>query len=173
MIMVGEIRDEETAKIAIESALTGHLVLSTLHTNSAAVTVTRLLEMGVEPYLINDTLLGVLAQRLVKTNCPHCLEEEESDPTVYAALGIDAQEKFYKGTGCEKCRNTGYKGRMAVYELLAMSPALRRLVSEGRGADVIEAKANEEGMVPLTQNALEAARERKTSLAEVYRVRLS
>ena len=173
VIMVGEIRDEETAKIAIESALTGHLVLSTLHTNSAAVTVTRLLEMGVEPYLINDTLLGVLAQRLVKTNCPHCLEEEESDPTVYAALGIDAQEKFYKGTGCEKCRNTGYKGRMAVYELLAMSPALRRLVSEGRGADVIEAKANEEGMVPLTQNALKAARERKTSLAEVYRVRLS
>ena len=173
VIMVGEIRDEETAKIAIESALTGHLVLSTLHTNSAAVTVTRLLEMGVEPYLINDTLLGVLAQRLVKTNCEHCLVEEEADSAVYAALGVSPQEKFYKGKGCDKCRNTGYKGRMAVYELLPMSEQLRRMVSQGNGADIIEAKAIEQGMVPLTQNALKAARQHKTSLAEVYRVRLS
>ena len=173
VIMVGEIRDEETAKIAIESALTGHLVLSTLHTNSATVTLTRLLEMGVQPYLINDTLLGVLAQRLVKTNCKYCLEEEPVDDAVYEALNINPSEKFFKGKGCEKCRNTGYKGRMAVYELLAMSPELRKLVSTGVGADFIEAKAIEEGMVPLTQNALKAARERKTSLAEVYRVRLS
>jgi len=173
VIMVGEIRDEETAKIAIESALTGHLVLSTLHTNSAAVTVTRLLEMGVEPYLISDTLLGVLAQRLVKTNCPSCLEEEAVDLAVYAALNLDTTEKFYKGKGCDKCRNTGYKGRMAVYELLHMTPGLRKLVSEGKGADIIESKAKEEGMVPLTQDALKAAREKKTSLAEVYRVRLS
>ncbi|MCG6968592.1 MAG: GspE/PulE family protein, partial [Gammaproteobacteria bacterium] len=99
VIMVGEIRDEETAKIAIESALTGHLVLSTLHTNSAAVTLTRLLEMGVQPYLINDTLLGVLAQRLVKTNCANCLEEEPVDAAVYKALGINPEEKFYKGKG--------------------------------------------------------------------------
>ena len=173
VIMVGEIRDEETAKIAIESALTGHLVLSTLHTNSATVTLTRLLEMGVQPYLINDTLLGVLAQRLVRTNCVHCLEEEQVDATVYQALNIRPDEKFYKGKGCEKCRNTGYKGRMAVYELLAMAPELRKMVSQGVGADFIEAKAIEEGMVPLTQNALKAAREQKTSLAEVYRVRLS
>lgn len=173
VIMVGEIRDEETAKIAIESALTGHLVLSTLHTNSAVVTVTRLLEMGVQPYLINDTLLGVLAQRLVKTNCTHCLQEEAVDSAMYDALGIGAEEKFYKGQGCDQCRNTGYKGRMAVYELLAMSPELRKMVSKGVGADFIEAKAIEEGMVPLTQNALKAAREKKTSLAEVYRVRLS
>ncbi|MGD8595341.1 MAG: GspE/PulE family protein [Gammaproteobacteria bacterium] len=173
VIMVGEIRDEETAKIAIESALTGHLVLSTLHTNSATVTLTRLLEMGVQPYLINDTLLGVLAQRLVRTNCVYCLEEEQVDSAVYEALTINPDETFYKGKGCEKCRNTGYKGRMAVYELLAMTPELRKMVSKGVGADFIEAKAIEEGMVPLTQNALKAAREQKTSLAEVYRVRLS
>ncbi|WP_455209884.1 GspE/PulE family protein [Kaarinaea lacus] len=173
VIMVGEIRDEETAKIAIESALTGHLVLSTLHTNSATVTLTRLLEMGVQPYLINDTLLGILAQRLVKTNCPLCLEEETVDEAVYEALNISPDEKFYKGKGCEKCRNTGYQGRMAVYELLMMSPELRKMVSNGVGADFIEAKAIEEGMVPLTENALKAAREQKTSLAEVYRVRLS
>jgi type IV pilus assembly protein PilB len=173
VIMVGEIRDEETAKIAIESALTGHLVLSTLHTNSATVTLTRLLEMGVQPYLINDTLLGVLAQRLVRTNCAYCLQEEQVDAAVYEALNIGSGEKFYKGKGCEKCRNTGYKGRMAVYELLAMTPELRKMVSKGVGADFIEAKAIEEGMVPLTQNALKAAREQKTSLAEVYRVRLS
>lgn len=173
VIMVGEIRDEETAKIAIESALTGHLVLSTLHTNSATATVTRLLEMGVEPYLINDSLLGVLAQRLVKTNCIHCLEEERADPAIYEALGVDTSEKFYKGKGCHKCRNTGYKGRMAVYELLVISPELRKTVTKGVSADVIEAKAMEEGMVPLTQNALKAAREQKISLEEVYRVRLS
>jgi type IV pilus assembly protein PilB len=172
VIMVGEIRDEETAKIAIESALTGHLVLSTLHTNSATTTLTRLLEMGVQPYLINDTLLGVLAQRLVRTNCAYCLQEEHADAAVYEALHINPDEKFYKGKGCEKCRNTGYHGRMAVYELLAMSPQLREMLSSGVGADLIEAKAMEEGMVSLTHNALKAAREQKTSLAEVYRVRL-
>ncbi|WP_455204063.1 GspE/PulE family protein [Kaarinaea lacus] len=173
VIMVGEIRDQETAKIAIESALTGHLVLSTLHTNSAAVTVTRLLEMGVEPYLINDTLLGVLAQRLVRVNCPHCLQQEKVEATVYEALGLNDEEVFYKGKGCEQCRGTGYHGRMAVYELLVMNPALRQLLSKRVGADDIEQAARSEGMTPLTQNALEAARQKKTSLAEVYRVRLS
>lgn len=172
VIMVGEIRDQETAKTAIESALTGHLVLSTLHTNSAAVTVTRLLEMGVEPYLINDTLLGVLAQRLVRANCPQCLEEEAVGPAVYQALGIDSKEKFYRGKGCENCNHTGYKGRLAVYELLQMNPAIRSHVLKGVSADIIHAEAVGNGMTALTQNALNAAREKKTSLAEVYRIRL-
>lgn len=173
VIMVGEIRDQETAKTAIESALTGHLVLSTLHTNSAAVTVTRLLEMEVEPYLINDTLLGVLAQRLVRVNCPHCIEAEEVGPEIYEALGVTSQEQFWRGRGCEQCNNTGYKGRMAVYELLQMTPNLRAHILRGVSADILHAQAVTDGMLPLTQNALNAAREKKTSLAEVYRVRLT
>lgn len=172
VIMVGEIRDQETAKTAIESALTGHLVLSTLHTNSAAVTITRLLEMGVEPYLINDTLLGVLAQRLVRVNCPDCIEAEKVDPSVYESLGISGQEPFFRGRGCDNCNHTGYKGRMAVYELLQMNQEIRAHVSRGVSADIIHAQAVTGGMTPLTQNALNAAREKKTSLAEVYRVRL-
>jgi len=172
VIMVGEIRDQETAKTAIESALTGHLVLSTLHTNSAAVTVTRLLEMGIESYLINDTLLGVLAQRLVRVNCPSCLEEEEADPSVYQALGVVGEETFFRGRGCDKCNHTGYKGRMAIYELLQVTKEIRELVLKGGSADIIHEQAVIDGMTPLTENALNAAREKKTSLAEVYRVRL-
>jgi type IV pilus assembly protein PilB len=173
VIMVGEIRDQETAKTAIESALTGHLVLSTLHTNSAAVTVTRLLEMGVEPYLINDTLLGVLAQRLVRVNCPHCIEPEGIEPEVYTALGVSNEEQFYRGRGCEHCNHTGYKGRMAVYELLQITQDVRGHILRGVSADIIHSQAVTDGMQPLTQNALNAAREKKTSLAEVYRVRLT
>ena len=172
VIMVGEIRDQETAKIAIESALTGHLVLSTLHTNSAAVTITRLLEMGVEPYLINDTLLGVMAQRLVRMNCPECIAQEKVDPSIYAALGISDHETFFRGQGCDNCNHTGYKGRMAVYELLQMNQAIRESVLRGVSADTIHEQAVAGGMTPLTQNALNAARDKKTSLAEVYRVRL-
>jgi type IV pilus assembly protein PilB len=172
VIMVGEIRDQETAKTAIESALTGHLVLSTLHTNSAAVTVTRLLEMGVEPYLINDTLLGVLAQRLVRANCPDCIEVEENSPSICQALGVDISETFYRGKGCETCNHTGYKGRLAVYELLQMSQELRSHILRGVSADMIHAEAITNGMTPLTQNALATARNKKTSLAEVYRIRL-
>ncbi|KZY72902.1 hypothetical protein A3740_19945, partial [Oleiphilus sp. HI0068] len=110
-IMIGEIRDEETAKMAVESSLTGHLVLSTLHTNSAASTITRLLEIGVQAYLLNATLLAVLAQRLVKRNCPHCLEEEQVSPIVRKALGLSEDEVFYQGAGCDNCHMTGHKGR--------------------------------------------------------------
>lgn len=172
VIMVGEIRDQETAKTAIESALTGHLVLSTLHTNSAAATITRLLEMGVDPYLINDTLLGVLAQRLVRKNCPECIVEEEVAPAVYEALGLSHDEKFFRGVGCYNCHHTGYKGRLAVYELLQMNQTIRTHVLKMASSESIHGEAISGGMIPLTRNAITAARERKTSLAEVYRVRL-
>ncbi len=172
VIMIGEIRDHETCKIAIESALTGHLVISTLHTNDAAGAVTRLVEMGIEAFLLNATLLGILAQRLVRRNCPQCMQQESPDPSVRKVLGVTDDEIFYKGTGCEHCNNTGYSGRMAVYELLTLSPKLHRLIQGSVSSDTIRRQAIAEGMVPLTQNALSLARQRATSLAEVYRVRL-
>jgi len=172
VIMVGEIRDDETGKIAVESALTGHLVLSTLHTNDAASAVTRLVEMGIEPYLLGSSLLGVLAQRLVRRNCEHCLAEEKVAPVMRRALGLGEDERFYHGVGCERCSHTGYRGRIAAYELLRVTEPLRRLITSGVTADAVTAQALVDGMVPLTDNALARARRRETSLAEVYRVRL-
>jgi type IV pilus assembly protein PilB len=173
VILVGEIRDHETGKIAVESALTGHLVLSTLHTNDAAGAVTRLLEMEVEPYLLNSCLLGVLAQRLVKRNCQNCLQIEPVDHLVRQSLNLSLDEVFYHSTGCEQCNNTGIKGRLAVYELLRMTDELRSLIKTDVATAVIHDCAVESGMVPLTENALERARNREISLAEVYRVRLT
>jgi type IV pilus assembly protein PilB len=172
VILVGEIRDEETGKIAVESALTGHLVLSTLHTNDAAGAVTRLLEMGIEPYLLTGCLLGVLAQRLVRKNCPHCLTTEPVDPLIRHALEVSEKETFYYSTGCERCDGTGLAGRMAVYELLEVSEALRREIHADITASDIHDIAVKEGMVQLTYNAMERARNKEISLAEVYRVRL-
>lgn len=172
VILVGEIRDEETGKIAVESALTGHLVLSTLHTNDAAGAVTRLLEMGIEPYLLTGCLLGVLAQRLVRKNCPHCLTAEPVDPLIRHALGVSEKEPFFYSTGCEHCDGTGLAGRMAVYELLEITDGLRQSIHADITANEIHDLAVKEGMVQLTQNAMERARSREISLAEVYRVRL-
>jgi type IV pilus assembly protein PilB len=172
VIMVGEVRDVETAKIAVESALTGHLVLSTLHTNNAASAITRLMEMGIEPYLLASSLLGVLAQRLVRQNCRHCLQEEEVDDTIRTFLGVADDEVFHRGAGCDHCNGTGYSGRFAVYELLVMTESLRALISPAMPADALRQYAMSDGMVDLTQNALEQARLGRTSLAEVYRVRL-
>lgn len=171
-IMIGEIRDEETAKMAVESALTGHLVLSTLHTNSAATTITRLLEIGMPSYLVSATLLAVLAQRLVKKNCPHCLQEEIVAPAIREVLGLDEKEVFYRGKGCDHCHQTGYSGRIAVYELLQVTEELRPLIRPNASALDIEKVAVSNGMEKLTQQALRVARRKETSLAEVYRVRL-
>ena len=172
VIMVGEIRDQETAMMATESALTGHLVLSTLHTNSAATTVTRLLEIGIAPYLLNASLLGVLAQRLVRRNCPHCLMQETISETVRKALNLSEDEVFYKGQGCEKCNGLGFSGRVAAYELLEVTPTLRAMIEPSVSAQKIEQQAIEDGMRPLTQSALQLAREKLISLGEVYRIRL-
>ena len=173
VIMVGEIRDQETAKMAIESALTGHLVLSTLHTNSAASTVTRLLEIGVEPYLVTSTLLGVLAQRLVRRNCPHCLEEESVDASVRELLGASENDIFYQGKGCDRCHQTGIHGRRAVYELLSVSQEMKALLKPGVSNLLLQQQAIKDGMTPLTEQALRLAKEKTISLSEVYRVRLS
>jgi type IV pilus assembly protein PilB len=173
VIMVGEIRDVETAKMAVESALTGHLVLSTLHTNSAASSITRLLEIGVDAYLVNATLMAVLAQRLVRLNCPHCTEEETVSERVRADLGLTADEVFRRGAGCDHCFHTGFHGRHAVYELLEVDADIRALIRPGADPRELEACAIEKGMVPLTENALALARSGRISIAEVYRVRLT
>jgi len=172
VILIGEIRDQETAHIAIKSALTGHLVLSTLHTNDAASAITRLRDMEIETYLLGPTLIGIMAQRLIRKNCRHCMEVEQVDDHVRTILGVADEEVFYRGCGCEHCNHTGYSGRMAVYELLAATPTIQKLIADGASTEVIHAQAVKEGMVPLTENALSLARQRSTSLAEVYRVRL-
>lgn len=171
VIMVGEIRDHETAGIAVESALTGHLMLSTLHTNTAATTVTRLLDLGVEPYLLRASLLAVMSQRLVRITCPHCREVEQVPARIREALGVGADEVFHVGRGCAHCEGLGVHGRRAVYELLVMSPRLRELVVPGAEADTIHRVAVEEGMVPITQAAVALARSGQISLSEALRVR--
>lgn len=172
VIMIGEIRDEETSKIAVESALTGHLVLSTLHTNDSAGSITRLLEMGVDPFLLNGTLLGVFAQRLVRRNCVDCLDEEAVDSVIRKVLDVPENETFYKGQGCEKCRGSGCSGRIAANELLQFGDDMKRLLHSGISTQEVHEQAVKDGMVPLTANALALARSKITSLEEVYRVRL-
>ncbi len=168
VIMVGEIRDEETAHIANKAALTGHLVFSTLHTNDAASTVTRLLDMGVESYLLSTTLLGVMAQRLIRVNCLECIVEEKIDSHIRETLKLDADEKFKHGEGCLKCHYTGYHGRTTVTELLSVNNEISRLIIEGRPAKEIVELAVSQGMRTLQQNGLELARKGITSIEEVY-----
>ena len=172
VIMVGEIRDSETAHIANKAALTGHLVFSTLHTNDAVSTVTRLTDMGVEPYLLSSTLLGVMAQRLVRLNCPHCLVEEKVDDFARRSLNLAPNEKFYRGKGCEACNQMGYRGRVTVCELLAVTPEIAQLINDGAPMQKIQDMAIAQGMTRLGDNAVALARERKTSIEEVLSVQL-
>jgi len=175
VIMIGEIRDLETAQIAVQAALTGHLVLSTLHTNSAASTVTRLLDMGVENFLVTSTVIGVLAQRLVRKLCPHCRVPypvgRALAESALAALGTDAiPQALYRPGGCNRCNGTGYHGRSVAFELLDMSAAVRRAVLDSKDEDQIERRAGESGMRTLYADALAKAADGVTSLEEVLRV---
>jgi len=171
VIMVGEIRDRETADIAVESALTGHLLLSTLHTNTAATTVTRLLDLGVEAYLLRASLLAVMSQRLVRLTCPHCREVEPVDEHIRGTLGVGLDEVFYIGRGCSRCEGLGVYKRRAVYEFMVVSPRIQSLIVPGAEADSIHRVAIEEGMVPITQAAVALARQGLISLSEAWRVR--
>lgn len=171
VVMVGEIRDNETAEIAVESALTGHLVLSTLHTNSAATTVTRLLDLEIPPFLLQSTLLGVFAQRLARRNCPHCLVVESLPEYVREGLRVSADELFHRGSGCAHCDGIGIRGRMVVGELMSMSAELRNLITVDASADALHRLAVEQGMQSLTAHALEQARAGLISLSEAYRLR--
>jgi general secretion pathway protein E len=154
IIMVGEIRDRDTAEMAVQAALTGHLVLSTLHTNDAPTAVTRLLDLGVPSYLINSTLLGVMAQRLIRTLCPNCKKpadppDEETWRMLTAPFRAELPQHAHQPVGCLECRMTGYFGRMGLYEIMTLSPALRRLIHTDAEDAKIRDQAYKEGMKPL------------------------
>lgn len=173
VVMVGEIRDGETAEIAIRAALTGHQVFSTLHTNDAAGAVTRLIDMGVEPFLIASSLVGVLGQRLVRRLCPACRVEWPLTPAIAARVealgGGEATGKFYRGAGCEECRGMGYRGRVGVYELLPITPELRELILQRRSSAAIKDAARG-FIVTMQQDALRKAQAGVTSVEEILRV---
>jgi type IV pilus assembly protein PilB len=173
VIMVGEIRDGETAAIACQAALTGHLVMSTLHTNSALDTVIRLLDMGVEPYILASILLGVMSQRLIRLNCPRCSRPQEPAALpAHAALVDDGggAAGFLRGEGCSACNLTGYAGRSVICEVLPVTPELSALISAGAPAAALAQLAREQGMIPLLGQALRLARAGRTSLEEALLV---
>lgn len=173
VILIGEIRDQETAQIAIESALTGHLVLSTLHTNDAPGAVTRLIEMGVEPFLVASAVDCVLAQRLARRLCSSCKQEYRPKPQVLIDAGFDPDdlpEVVFRPKGCKKCGGTGYRGRMGVHEVLLVSEEISRLTVEEATAEEIKKVAINEGMLTLRQDGLEKARMGITSIEEILRI---
>ena len=172
-IMIGEMRDKETATIAIQAALTGHLVLSTLHTNDAPGAVTRLIDMGCEPFLVAASLEGVLAQRLVRTICPECKSPYEPTEAILSQLGVSAHElgdkHFFTGAGCEKCGQTGYRGRRGLYELLDISDPIRDLITAKAPTVVMKQKAMELGMNTLREDGLRNIYLGNTTIEEVLK----
>ena len=172
IIMVGEIRDFETAEIAIQAALTGHLVFSTLHTNDAPGAVTRLIDMGLEPFLASSSLIGVLAQRLVRKICPECKEKYTPTKEALADIGISGTEhlEFYRGKGCDKCLNTGYKGRISIYELMIPNDKIKNAMVSKASSDEIRKLAIASGMVTLMEDGIDKIKQGITTVEEVLRV---
>jgi general secretion pathway protein E len=175
VIMIGEIRDVETAEIAIQASLTGHLVLSTLHTNDSASAVTRLIDMGIEPYLISSSVVAVVAQRLLRVICPECKTPYTLDAQTISQLGEDEkvftmQGQLYKGLGCKHCLDTGYLGRTGISELLVIDDDVKELISKRCGSHRIKEAAIEKGMSTLRTDGLRKALAGETTLEEVYRV---
>ncbi|MBN1787920.1 MAG: Flp pilus assembly complex ATPase component TadA, partial [Sedimentisphaerales bacterium] len=172
VIMVGEVRDQETARMAIQSSLTGHLVFSTLHTNDSAGTISRLLDLGVEPYLVSSSLIAILAQRLVRRICPECKERYEPAEHELKDLGITdkADGEFYVGAGCSKCYNTGYKGRTGIYELMMIDEEVREMIHNRQTAGVIKQREIEKGLKTLRMDGARKVLAGATTIAEVLRV---
>ncbi|WP_027339324.1 type IV-A pilus assembly ATPase PilB [Halonatronum saccharophilum] len=174
IVMIGEIRDKETAEIAIHAALTGHLVLSTLHTNEAAGALGRLIDMGVEPFLVASSIMGVIAQRLVRRICPDCKAENDDiiiDPQLEKYLG-EGKDKIslYNGEGCRNCNDTGYRGRAAIHEVLEIDSDIKKLIVNNASADEIEEEAKKKGMITLETSGLMKAEQGVTTLEEIMRV---
>ena len=173
IILVGETRDKETAIVSIEASLTGHLVFSTLHTNDAPGAVARLTEMGIEPFLTASAVIGVLAQRLVRSICPRCKEAYDPPAEAFRRLNLPVesdQVKFYRGAGCQYCRNTGYKGRMGVFELMVVDNEIRELILQKAPTHVLRQAALESGMISLKQDAMQKILEGLTTMEEALRV---
>ena len=174
IIMVGEIRDYETAEIAVKAALTGHLVLSTLHTNDAPSTINRLLNMGVEPFLVSSSVLLILAQRLARKICPECKEEEKVAPQGLVSIGFSKEDaetvKPTKGKGCGNCNKSGYRGRIALYEVMPVGEEIKELILEGASAGEIKKRAVSLGMKTLRMSGLQKIKEGVTSVEEIVRV---
>ena len=172
IIMIGEIRDGETAGIAVKAAITGHLVVSTLHTNSAASTITRLEDMGIEPYLIADSVVGIIAQRLVRRLCPKCKVGHELNDQDKLRLRIrgDSKPTIYEAAGCAACNGTGYRGRIGVYEIMPVTPAIRKIVAAKGNADEIQRVAMEEGLTTLRMGAAKLVLKGITTINEVERI---
>ncbi len=172
IIMIGEIRDVETAMIAIQASITGHLVVSTVHTNSAANTVTRLLDMGVDSYLIADSVVGIIAQRLVRRLCPNCKRKRRAEEYELDFMGLDPQKPadIWEPCGCQSCNGTGYYGRIGVYEIMELSPAIKRLINQRATAEEIKQQALADGMQTLRMNAAKLVLEGTTSFQEILGV---
>jgi len=170
IIMVGEIRDLETAEVAIQAALTGHLVFSTLHTNDAPSALTRLVDMGLEPFLISSSVSGILAQRLVRLICNNCKEKYSPPKAVLEDLGLAPNIDFYRGKGCDECKGTGYSGRIGIYELLVLDEDIRNLIDAKKSVDEIKKRCREKGMKVLREDGLEKMKQGLTSPEEVLRV---
>jgi type IV pilus assembly protein PilB len=175
VVLIGEIRDAETAVIGVEAALTGHLVLTTLHTNDSSSAITRLVEMGVEPYLVASSLDSALAQRLARRLCSHCKEAYEPSEVELKEAGFPDElaekvEELYRPEGCSRCGKTGYRGRLGLYEVMPMSEEIERLTVEHSSSDDIRRVAVEQGMVTLRQDGLEKVAAGLTSIEEIFRV---
>ncbi|MEW6684938.1 MAG: type IV-A pilus assembly ATPase PilB [Candidatus Edwardsbacteria bacterium] len=174
IILVGEIRDKETAEIAMKAAMTGHLVLSTLHTNDAASSINRMIDMGTEPYMIAFTVNLIQAQRLVRTICPYCKESVKVDSSELLKFGVDpasfANVTLYRGKGCLECNKTGYKGRIGIFEVMSITPSIRQMIMKRATNDEIQRKAQEEGMLTLREDGLLKVKQGITTLEEITRV---
>jgi general secretion pathway protein E/type IV pilus assembly protein PilB len=172
VVLIGEIRDAETAQIAVQASLTGHLVFSTLHTNDAPGALTRLVDMGVEPYLVASSLEAVLAQRLVRVLCKHCKQPDNSATSAQLKikLGIPAEKTIYKSVGCRECRNTGFFGRHAIFEWMDSDEEIRKLVLESASSDQIRAAARKQGMKTLAEDGWRLVRAGITTVEEVLSV---
>src|SRR5271155_3831501 len=172
VIMVGEMRDFETAEIAIRAALTGHLVFSTLHTNDAIGGITRLIDMGVQPFLVSSSVRAFLAQRLVRVLCPHCKRPAEHAPKFLESIGFPLAfaGHIQQAVGCDRCRHTGYEGRSALFEICSVTPALQEMITQGKSSEALRTKALQEGMVPLRQDGWNRVIGGTTTVEEVVRV---
>jgi general secretion pathway protein E len=174
VILIGEIRDRETAEIAIQSSLTGHLVFSTLHTNDASSAVTRLIDMGIEPFLVTSSIVAIIAQRLVRVLCPHCKEVYVPDEESLANLGLDRSvlqnNTFYRKKGCNLCMQTGFRGRSAIFEILTVDDEIKKLVLKTSDANQINELAVNQGMITLQQDGIYKVLAGITTTEEVLRV---